>query len=202
METLSHSPKKLGRPRSFDRDLALQSAMRTFWAHGYETTSIVDLTDAMGINAPAIYSAFGNKEALFREAMALYRGDPDIEAEAIRNAPTAKDAARMVLGWAIERFTGEDTPKGCLIATSLATGSKGAGSIRSEGTKIRADIEQHLADRIRRDAHDGHLPAQTDPEALAAMVVCTVQGFSTLARDGASGTKLHAVANTILRAWP
>lgn len=202
METISKPAKPIGRPRGFDRDVALNAAMRTFWAHGYETTSIANLTDTMGINAPAIYSAFGNKEALFREAMALYRGDPEVEAEAIRHAPSAKDAARMVLGWAIERFTDENTPKGCLVATSLATGSKETDYLRAEGTKIRTDVERHLASRIRRDIENGHLPAQTDIEALAAMVVCTVQGFSTLARDGASRAKLYTIADTVLKAWP
>lgn len=201
MEAISKTTKPIGRPRGFDRDVALNAAMRTFWAHGYETTSIADLTDAMGINAPAIYSAFGNKEALFREAMALYRGDPEVEAQAIRNATTSKDAAQMILNWAIDLFTSEDTPKGCFVATSLATGSEANARLRSEGSTIRADVERHLAARIASDVDAGLLPKDTDADTLASLVVCTVQGFSTLARDGATADKLRKVANAALLAW-
>lgn len=62
-----------GRPRNFDRDQALRKAMEVFWSKGYEGASLTDLTAAMGINSPSLYGAFGSKEALFREAVELYR---------------------------------------------------------------------------------------------------------------------------------
>src|SRR5688500_13596233 len=62
-----------GRPRSFDRDTALGQAMEVFWAKGYEGTSISDLTEAMGINPPSLYAAFGDKERLFLEAIDRYQ---------------------------------------------------------------------------------------------------------------------------------
>ena len=61
-----------GRPRSFDRDAALQAAMRVFWREGYQGASIADLTGAMGIAPPSLYAAFGDKRALYLEALALY----------------------------------------------------------------------------------------------------------------------------------
>ena len=62
-----------GRPRNFDRAQALQKAMEVFWSKGYEGASLTDLTEAMGINSPSLYGAFGSKEGLFREAVELYR---------------------------------------------------------------------------------------------------------------------------------
>ena len=62
--------------------------MLAFWRHGYETTSIADLTAAMGVSAPSLYTAFGNKRQLFLEATRLYAGDPDIMARVIEDAPT------------------------------------------------------------------------------------------------------------------
>ncbi|PPK86560.1 TetR family transcriptional regulator [Neolewinella xylanilytica] len=191
-----------GRPRGFDRQAALETAMKTFWAHGYETTSISDLSRAMGINAPAIYSAFGDKKQLFLEAMRLYRGDPQRQAEAIAGAASAREAAAMVLANAIRTFTGKDTPKGCLVGTGLATGSPAAADVRAEGTAMRDTLEALLAGRIERDVSEGVLPPDTDAGTLAALVSCTVQGFSTLARDGASAAKLHAVTDLVLQGWP
>ena len=176
--------------------------MKTFWAHGYETTSISDLSRAMGINAPAIYSAFGDKKQLFLEAMRLYRGDPQAQVEAIAEAPSAREAAVLVLSNAIRTFTGKDTPKGCLVGTGLATGSTAAADVRAEGTAMRDMLEALLTSRIERDKKEGVLPPDTDAGTLAALVNCTVQGFSTLARDGASAAKLQAIADLVLRAWP
>ncbi|WP_116105607.1 TetR/AcrR family transcriptional regulator [Lewinella sp. IMCC34191] len=191
-----------GRPRGFDRQAALETAMKTFWAHGYETTSISDLSRAMGINAPAIYSAFGDKKQLFLEAMRLYQGDPQDQAEGIAGAPSSRDAAAMVMGNAIRTFTGKDTPKGCLIGTGLATGSPAAADVRAEGNAMRDKLEALLVRRIERDKTEGILPPDIDAGTLAALVNCTVQGFSTLARDGASAAKLHAVADLVLAGWP
>src|SRR5882762_10432556 len=66
------APVRLGRPRAFDADVALERAMHVFWKKGYEGASLANLTAAMGINRPSLYAAFGNKEALFRKAMDRY----------------------------------------------------------------------------------------------------------------------------------
>ncbi|MEQ6343188.1 MULTISPECIES: TetR/AcrR family transcriptional regulator [Vibrio] len=47
-----------GRPRSFDQEKALEEALKVFWEQGFEGTSLSDLTKAMGINKPSMYSAF------------------------------------------------------------------------------------------------------------------------------------------------
>ena len=198
-DTTKRSP---GRPRGFDRQAALEVAMKTFWAHGYETTSVADLSRAMGINAPAIYSAFGDKRKLFLEAMRLYRGDDAEQEAAIRDAKDARAAAGMIMENAIRTYTGKNTPKGCMVGTGLATGSEAAADVRAEGTAMRAALEARLRARIEADITAGVLPAGTDAETLAALVSCTVQGFSTLARDGAAADKLRAIAELTLQRWP
>ena len=86
--------------------------MLAFWRYGYETTSVAELTAAMGITAPSLYTAFGDKKHLFLEAMRLYAGDPEDMARAISDAPTAYDAARDLMTIAAATYTGESTPTG------------------------------------------------------------------------------------------
>jgi AcrR family transcriptional regulator len=194
--------RKTGRPLSFDRDAALEQAMLTFWRHGYETTSIADLTTAMGVTPPSLYSAFGDKKRLFLEAARRYAGDPEATANAIDMAPSAWDAARDMLTAASIAYTGEATPRGCLLASATASGSAASADVRREITKIRGSITACLRKRIDRDIRSGTLPPCTDAAALAGVVMAVLQGMSTLARDGASRAALLAIADAALAGWP
>ena len=195
-------PRKTGRPRSFDRDAALEQAMVAFWRHGYETTSIAALTAAMGVTAPSLYTAFGDKQRLFLEAVQRYAGDPQAMADRIASAATAYDAARDLLTGAAIAYTGDATPKGCLLASATASGSPDSAAVQRAVAAIRTTIARHLADRIERDMAGGALPQDTDPAALAGLVMAVIQGLSVLARDGAPRATLLSIATAALAAWP
>src|SRR5438552_1428570 len=108
--------KKRGRPRSFDRDEALERAMRAFWDHGYEATSIVDLTEAMGIGARSLYAAFGNKEAHFSEVVDFYVATYGAyTGQALSEEPTARQVISRMLHEAAGQLTADDRPRGCLV---------------------------------------------------------------------------------------
>src|SRR5215471_1664222 len=86
-----------GRPRSFDLDEALDSALHLFWRQGYEGTSLSDLTGAMGINRPSLYAAFGNKEELFRRALERYAAGPSARVAGSFALPTARETVEALL---------------------------------------------------------------------------------------------------------
>ena len=86
----------MGRPRAFDMDQALDQALHVFWEKGYAGTSIADLTEAMGINPPSLYAAFGNKEKLFKKALDRYEDERDQILEEAFAAPTAREAVTAV----------------------------------------------------------------------------------------------------------
>ena len=199
---LQSAPRRTGRPLSFDRDAALAVAMRLFWQHGFEATSVAELTQAMGITPPSLYAAFGDKRGLFREAVHLYLGGVDSVAESITGAATARDAALALLAAAAIGDSGEDTPPGCLLASSLVSSSTAAADVREELAGIRRGIEAALRLRIERDVRDGHLPDDTDSEALAGHVFAVVQGMSTLAKDGAGREKLLRIVDSAMAGWP
>lgn len=196
------APRRTGRPLSFDRATALHAAMLTFWRFGYETCTVADLTAAMGLNAPSLYAAFGDKKRLFLEAVRLYAGDPDEMARVIDGAPTAFAAVREFMRAAATRYTGEATPSGCLLASATASGSAASADVQAAVVEIRRRVSRLLQKRIERDIAGGMLPPETQAERLAGLALAVTQGMSVLARDGASRDQLLAIVEASLAAWP
>jgi AcrR family transcriptional regulator len=195
-------PRKTGRPLSFDRDAALHQAMLLFWRHGYEATSLNDLTTAMGVTSPSIYTAFGDKKRLFLAAVERYVSGPVTAQSIIDGAPSARDAAANLLQISVIGFTGEDTPPGCLLASSAISCSAAAADVQAALASIRRSIEAHLRLRIERAIEIGEMPASSDADALAGHIMAVIQGLSTLARDGATREKLLRVASAAMAGWP
>ncbi len=196
------APRRKGRPLSFDRDAALEQAMLAFWRHGYESTSISTLTAAMGITAPSLYAAFGDKKRLFLEAMRLYAGSPDDLAASLAAAPSARDGVERMLRGAADAFTDPATPPGCLLASATASGPDDSADVRAAVAAVRANIDAIVRARIDRDIADGLLPPDTHVAGLAGMTIALVQGLSVIVRDGAGREALDAIIDTALRAWP
>jgi AcrR family transcriptional regulator len=198
----SKVPGKKGRPLSFDRDVALNKAMLLFWEHGYEATSINTLTSALGVTPSSIYSAFGDKKTLFFEAVELYMTGGGSLQMMLDQAPTARAAVQQMLLGAAAGFTGECTPKGCLLASAAVSCSADAGDVRQALGARRRGIEAQVRDRIAMGIRQGDVAADADADALAAMAMALIQGMSTLARDGAAREKLNRIVMTALQGWP
>lgn len=195
--------QSVGRPRSFDRDQALARAMEVFWAKGYEGTSLGDLTAAMAINRPSLYAAFGNKEDLFAEAIALYEaveGAPI--SRLLAEAPTARAGIAATLRHNARVYAETGRPRGCMIVLSSLVGASDCDSVRTLLAARRAAGEDELRRRIERGQSEGDVPQEVDARQLAAFVTAVLQGMSVKARDGASRAELEAVVETALRALP
>ncbi|BCJ36570.1 TetR family transcriptional regulator [Actinocatenispora thailandica] len=190
-----------GRPRSFDRDAALDQAVRLFWRRGYEATSIRDLTSELGIGAPSLYHAFGDKQQLFAEALRRYdtRYGQFID-RALAEEPTARDAAARVLHEGPQRYTRRGLPTGCLIASGDANTDN--AEVRDLLRQLRNAKVAGCAAKIRADVAAGRLPADTDATALGRYLMTTLSGIAQAARDGVGRPQLERVAALALRAWP
>ncbi|MGW6687930.1 TetR/AcrR family transcriptional regulator [Streptomyces sp. NPDC054961] len=190
-----------GRPRSFDRAAALDKAMFAFWENGYEATSISDLTASLGIGAPSLYAAFGDKRTLFDEVVAAYGGRyAQFAAVALAEEPTAREAVGRVLREAAGIYTDPAHPPGCMvISAAVNTTSQEVARALRERREAGQVMFEH---RIRADVAAGVLAADTDVRALARYAGAVLQGMSQQARDGASRGELEAVADVALRAWP
>lgn len=201
MEALGCSVVR-GRPREFDVDRALAAALRVFWSKGYEGASLTDITEAMGITRPSLYAAFGNKEALFRQALDLYEREKLAYVEEALKATTARGVAERLLRGALEHQASEGEPKGCLrVISSVACGVE-AESIRKEVIARRASSGRALVERFRRAKAEGDLPDGIEPDGLAAYLSAILQGFSIKAGEGASRADLERLVETSLAVWP
>lgn len=202
MKDASAPRRRTGRPLSFDREQALQRAMLLFWRYGYDSTSLAQLTSAMGISPPSLYAAFGDKKQLFQEAVGRYSAGLAGWMDSVDAAATARDAVQSLLEGAAIGFTGPDTPAGCLIISAATNCSAASADVQAELAAIRRETEGRVRDRIQRDVDAGLLPRDADAPALAAMYMTLVQGMSNQARDGAPREKLLALGRAAMRAWP
>lgn len=191
-----------GRPREFDADEALDRALEVFWRKGYEGASLAELTEAMGINRPSLYAAFGNKEALFRRAFDRYADGPAAYTREALKAPTAREVAERLLHGAADALTDPCHPPGCLGVMGALTCGEAADSIREELCTRRASFENELTQRLERAKAEGDLPADTNCADLARLVMTITQGMSVQAASGATRKDLRKVAEMALKAWP
>lgn len=194
--------KRRGRPRSFDRAAALDCAMKLFWKHGYEGTSIHELTTAMGITPPSLYAAFGDKERLFLEAVNRYRSGPGNATRTIAEARSSREAIERVLVGSAAELTCPSHPPGCMVVLAAMNCSEASSHLHSALADVRAEAESFFRSAIQRDVDEGEVPADTDVATLAKFFMTVLEGMTIQARDGATGEALLDVAKTAMRAWP
>lgn len=191
----------IGRPREYDPQTVLDTAMRLFWQHGYDGVSITDLTEATGVNRRSLYAQFGSKERLFREAVQKYVAGPGSYAAAALAQPTAREVAAAMVHGAADATAAPDRPHGCLLVQgALATGTD-ATSLQADLAEMRMAGVDVLAARFREAQASGEIPGE-DAVALARWVASVCQGIAVQAAGGTTCEDLHAIADRALRAWP
>ncbi|MDQ0644347.1 TetR/AcrR family transcriptional regulator [Microbacterium murale] len=195
---MSTSQAKLGRPREFDVDLALERAMRVFWAKGYEGASLTDLTDAMGITRSSMYAAFGSKEDLFRKVVDRYTEGPASYGFRALSEPTARGVAESILRGAAVASTRPETPHGCLGVQGALSVGDGALTARQVLVDWRKDAGVRLESRFLRASAEGDLPESVDPRVLATYIMTVAYGIAVQAATGKEEAELLRVADQAL----
>lgn len=193
-----------GRQRQFDEREALDRAMSVFWSNGYKGTSLSDLTEAMGINKPSLYAAFGNKEALFVSALNRYvakHGSPHTAALSEPNR-SVRYRVREYLKSIAHMVSDPTLPGGCFVA---ATTSEAGGECFPEGASsaivtINRRTRRAFVDFFRREIAAGNIDGAEAPESLADYLLTLQYGLAVMARNGTEADNLekvidHAVAS-------
>ena len=191
-----------GRPREFDVDQALDSALALFWRHGYEGVSIAAVSEALGISVPSIYAAFGNKEGLFLKSVERYAQRAGAIYHESFKKETAYEVAKAILEGEVDLVTQKDKPNGCMMVNgALVTGPESEG-ISRQMAAMRQTAEGWMADRFKQAQKDGDLPKHADPKALAAYIMTINSGLAVQARSGVAKKDLKKVIELALLNWP
>jgi AcrR family transcriptional regulator len=193
---------KRGRPRGFDRQRVLRQAMEVFWEKGFEHASMADLTAAMGLKPPSVYAAFGDKEGLFKEAVALY-----VETEGsgiwehLERSSTAREAIHNLLRGTVKAYSRHAPSRGCLIVLAAPQKDGASPAVCEELKQRRLTNTLLLKRRLERGIREGELPAGLNCHAVASYYTSVQHGMSILARDGAKRKTLMAVADSAMAGW-
>jgi len=194
--------KTRGRPRVFDKDEALDKALKVFWQRGYDGASLAELIEALSINKPSLYAAFGNKEELFQQALARYLAGPAAFVTEAVAAPTARAVAERFLMKAAEFLTSNQHPKGCMIVQGALSCGQGAEEVKAQLIQYRMHYETRLAERFKQAQVDGDLSPALSAEDLAKYLATLHQGMSVQATNGATQEELVSMLKLALMSWP
>jgi AcrR family transcriptional regulator len=184
-----------GRPRQFDIDIALETALHLFIEKGYEGASFADLVKAMGISPPSFYAAFGSKEALFRRVLERYVA---IGRAATREAlaqPTAREVVRQLLTSLAKASTSHPTARGCLLIQSALVSSDNAAPVRDELRLEREANNAALVARFRKAEQLGDTTLPGPAEAMARLTTMVLTGVATQAASGVDFDTLMGAIN-------
>jgi TetR/AcrR family transcriptional regulator, transcriptional repressor for nem operon len=187
------------RPKSFDESAVLEQAVELFRARGYEGTSLADLESHLGIGRQSLYNTFGDKQALFLQALDHYRrtmGETVVER---LNGPDAGlETVREFFQVTIRNLTGESPRSGCLIANTITERGSDDPASLLRCNRSREQLERAFRRALTQARDRGELPASLDVDATATLLVIQNYGLNALAKTGASTEELEAAVEALL----
>jgi len=189
----------MARPREFDETAALEAAIGCFWRRGYEATSVRDLAESMGLSAPSLYNAYGDKHALFVQALEHYLDRSMRERiERLEKSLPPKQAIREFIGAIIDHSVNDRERRGCFLVNSaleVAPHDKKLGGLIADRL---AELEAFFRRSIRRAQAEGTVPRKPVANDLARLLLGVVLGIRVLARVRPERASLESLARPVL----
>ena len=184
-----------GRPRSFDTGATLAQATLAFWQRGYAATSMDDLSVATGLNRPSLYGAFGDKHALYLQALALYTEQSNAAIAAALAGRPLREGLLRVYELALQLyFPAGEAARGCLLIGTAATEAPRDEAIRQAlGDSLRG-FNMAFEARLQQAADAGELPPGTDVAMRAQLASAVLHSIALRARAGDARQDLTALA--------
>lgn len=174
-----------GRPRSFDRNQALMTALRIFWKLGYEPASVAVLCEAMGIKPPSFYAAFKSKEELFLEAVNFYetRYWADVLKKFENSSKPIDVALAEFYQEAASILLNPENPSGCMVVLAAVNIAPKEKRIAEAVKKLRSQTRDFFERRLKKSQDAGEISPEANISALADALNIVLEGMSIQAKD-------------------
>ncbi|MET4209791.1 TetR/AcrR family transcriptional regulator [Bradyrhizobium sp. LA2.1] len=191
----ANEPKRRGRPRAYEPDVALGKALDLFRRQGFAATSLDDLSEATGMNRPSLYGAFGDKRELYIKSYQRYREDARASmVEIFRQEMPVRQRLERIFASALNIYlSGETGPRGCFTVVTAASEAVGDPEIRAMVLDGLTELDKAFASCFRRAKEKGELPASADPAVLAQLASATVHSIAIRSRARVPRKELEAI---------
>jgi len=191
----------MARPREFDVDSALESAMQTFWVKGYEATSVDDLCESTGLGRSSLYAAFGDKRQLYLRALDRYE---DTAATRLATALNGPRPIRESIAAFLDRIIGDIVSgpgrRGCFIGNCAAELARGDREAANQVRRSLARVEMAFCEALTRARARGEIDAKSDVTALSRHFTAGIQGLRLVGKANPDREVLGDIARVMLRA--
>ena len=189
----------MARPRAFDNDEALDAAIECFWRRGLAATSVRDLASEMGINAPSLYNAFGDKRRLFAEALERYAQQSMRERILrIESKYAGSQAIEAFFKEVIERSLSDPDRRGCLIVNSALEVAPHDKALQLVIAAYLAEIESFFRRCLETSARGGGLPASTNIADTSRLFLGILLGIRVTSRANPQRALLEGMVRPAL----
>ena len=188
-------PKRRGRPRAYEPDVALARALDVFWKDGFAATSLDDLSAATGMNRPSLYGAFGDKRELYIKSYQRYRADARAAMiDIFRDELPIRKRLERIFAVALDIYlSGDAGPRGCFTVMTAASEAVSDPEIRAMVQEGFSELDKAFAACFSRAREKGELPPTADPQILALLASATIHTIAVRARAGMPRKQLEAI---------
>jgi len=196
---------KRGRPRNFETDDVLDSALKVFWEHGFQSTNLSELTKATGLSKPSLYAAFGDKKSLYLTVLERYINLlSERHVGILTNEPNGRQAIEAFLHSLVNMFTNPNLPGGCFIITGTADigGLSVPKEIEVALHSALNNTETLIEQRLLKAQRDGQLQEGTNLKDLCKLFTTLIAGLAVQAKCGTSESTLNMVVTATMDTWP
>lgn len=191
-----------GRPRGFDDDAVRDSIVMQFWAKGFAGTSLDELAAATGLKRGSLYGAFGNKQAMYLDALDRFAGRMRHALELAEHQPDVRKALRTFFAGAVAEYTASTPNLGCMVFCTAPAATVEAAAVADRLAAITAELDIAMTDICAKARDGGQLAPAADPPGVGRLLTALLQSVALRARAGAAASDLDAFVETSLDCLP
>ena len=188
-----------GRPREFDTEEAIESAMGVFWSSGYHATSLPELLEATNLSRGSLYAAFGDKHGLFLRALDRYIADSLTRLDAeLDPRKDALEGLRACLARYVERTSGVAGKRGCLVVATAMELASHDTEVEQRIRRFFKAMETRLTAALARAKSEGRLADGVEPATVARLLLCLLEGMRVVSKTSSDRSASQAVVQTLI----